>query len=92
MISQQITPPEANIIAAESPFRVRRLVDMFLSQGDFDPNLLQKNDAIFYESLEKRSSDISKLRREAEKAREQANRAVIRTNDITETIRRIRGQ
>lgn len=90
MEQHHITPPEAVLITSESPLRVGRLIDMFLSRNDFDPALVIKEAALFYENLEKRTQQADTLRQEAERAREQAYRAVVRTNDIAKTLRRVR--
>ena len=89
--SHSATPPEAAIIAAESPLRVGRLIDMFLSRNDFDPRYLEERRSEFYRQFEQRFQETTSASREASEARERARQVVKRTNDISETLKRVRG-
>jgi hypothetical protein len=89
--SRHATPPEAVIIAAESPLRVGRLIDMFLSRNDFDPNFLDQKQKEFYSQFQERYTNTTLVSKEAREARERARQIVRRTNDISETLKKIRG-
>lgn len=86
-----LTPPEAMIISAESPFRFARLIDMFLSRGDFDPRQHDEQSVRVIEYIETKKNKSRKMSEEAAQARVQAWQTIRKTNDISDTLREMRG-
>jgi hypothetical protein len=86
-----LTPPEAMIIASESPFRLTRLLDMFFSRGDFDPRQHDEQSVRVIEYIEDKKDKSRKMSEEAARARIHAWQTIRKTNDISDTLREMRG-
>jgi hypothetical protein len=72
-------------------FSLGRIVNMFLSKGEFDPRLeLEATQEDVREILQRRERDIKSLNRQAEEARIAASRAARTTYELAERIRQIR--
>lgn len=89
-VLQTPPPPEASLLTAESPLHFRRMIDMFLSRGDFDPTKYTTYDQEWMERLQIKQQEVNEISIAAEEARKSAIIILQRTNDISDTLKRMR--
>lgn len=92
MNNLELTPSEAMFTSQKRPTDLAKVIDMFLSRNEFDPrNAAPIQDPAFEERMRLRWEEAERISTAAEESRKDALKIIQRTNDISDTLKKIRG-